>query len=138
MIMSEKFKLLSQKCAAVAVFRNLKRDRVVSALMSIIAVPENDLQQFLAAYSELIEALYQHGTNLSEYLLKIILEDENLYIVAKAQGKNIDDYIEEAAEYELEVFHELSLITPQELAEAFGYGGFLPKWRTSDIDFIAE
>ena len=45
MIMSEKFKLLSQKCAAVAVFRNLKRDRVVSALMSIIAVPENDLQQ---------------------------------------------------------------------------------------------
>jgi predicted AAA+ superfamily ATPase len=138
MIMSEKFKLLSQKCAAVAVFRNLKRDRVVSALMSIITVPENDLQQFLAAYSELIEALYQHGTNLSEYLLKIILEDENIYIVAKAQGKNIDDYIEEAAEYELEVFHELSLITPQELAEAFGYGGFLPKWRTSDIDFIAE
>ena len=36
------------------------------------------------------------------------------------------------------MFQKLSEITPQELADAFDYNRFIPKWRTSDIDFLSE
>ncbi|MBR6669488.1 MAG: DUF815 domain-containing protein [Ruminococcus sp.] len=130
--------LLRQKCASVTIFRNLKNDIVVSSLIRILETDKNNITDFLSCYSDLTAALYSHNANLSEYILKILLEDENLYITAKAQNKPIDSYIEETAEYELELFQKLSEITPQELADAFDYNGFIPKWRTSDIDFLSE
>ncbi|MBE6859921.1 MAG: DUF815 domain-containing protein [Ruminococcus sp.] len=130
--------LLRQKCASVTIFRNLKNDIVVSSLIRILETDKNNITDFLSCYSDLTAALYSHNANLSEYILKILLEDENLYITAKAQNKPIDSYIEETAEYELGLFRKLSEITPQELADAFDYNGFIPKWRTSDIDFLSE
>ncbi|MBO5383966.1 MAG: ATP-binding protein [Ruminococcus sp.] len=130
--------LLRQKCASVTIFRNLKNDIVVSSLIRILETDKNNITDFLSCYSDLTAALYSHNANLSEYILKILLEDENLYITAKAQNKPIDSYIEETAEYELGLFQKLSEITPQELADAFDYNRFIPKWRTSDIDFLSE
>ena len=136
--MNDNLMLLRQKCASVTIFRNLKNDIVVSSLIRILETDKNNITDFLSCYSDLTAALYSHNANLSEYILKILLEDENLYITAKAQNKPIDSYIEETAEYELELFQKLSEITPQELADAFDYNGFIPKWRTSDIDFLSE
>ncbi len=136
--MNDNLMLLRQKCASVTIFRNLKNDIVVSSLIRILETDKNNITDFLSCYSDLTSALYSHNANLSEYILKILLEDENLYITAKAQNKPIDSYIEETAEYELGLFQKLSEITPQELADAFDYNGFIPKWRTSDIDFLSE
>lgn len=136
--MNDNLMLLRQKCASVTIFRNLKNDIVVSSLIRILETDKNNITDFLSCYSDLTAALYSHNANLSEYILKILLEDENLYITAKAQNKPIDSYIEETAEYELGLFQKLSEITPQELADAFDYNGFIPKWRTSDIDFLSE
>ncbi len=136
--MNDNLMLLRQKCASVTIFRNLKNDIVVSSLIRILETDKNNITDFLSCYSDLTAALYSHNANLSEYILKILLEDENLYITAKAQNKPIDSYIEETAEYELGLFQKLSEITPQELADAFDYSGFIPKWRTSDIDFLSE
>jgi len=136
--MNDNLMLLRQKCASVTIFRNLKNDIVVSSLIRILETDKNNITDFLSCYSDLTAALYSHNANLSEYILKILLEDENLYITAKAQNKPIDSYIEETAEYELGLFRKLSEITPQELADAFDYNGFIPKWRTSDIDFLSE
>ena len=136
--MNDNLMLLRQKCASVTIFRNLKNDIVVSSLIRILETDKNNITDFLSCYSDLTAALYSHNANLSEYILKILLEDENLYITAKAQNKPIDSYIEETAEYELGLFQKLSEITPQELADAFDYNRFIPKWRTSDIDFLSE
>ncbi|MDE6775454.1 MAG: ATP-binding protein, partial [Ruminococcus sp.] len=83
--------------------------------------------------------LYSAGyTNLSEYILKAVLENDNFYIRGKAQRKVFDSHIVETVKNELEFFQELSRITPEDFISDIDYDRFLPKWRTSEIDFIAE
>lgn len=137
--MNDKFKQLELKLDSVVIFTNLLENPVIRSAYLLIGLgDEADSDVFIRSYAEFAADLYKHGVNFSEYMLKAVLEDENFYIAAKAQGKNIDPYIEEAVENELKTLQELSQITPEELKAEIGFNGFLPLWRTSEIDFVAE
>lgn len=131
--------LLDCKMFSITVLYEVTQDHTVNSLWKLLDDwTEKPVSEFIEQYSTFVEALYKKNINLSEYILKKVLEDENFYIIGKAQGKVFDNYIVEAVENELKIFQELSRLTPEDFISDVGYNGFLPKWRTSEIDFVAE
>jgi len=134
--MNDKFKKLDCKLGSLVIFRNLLSDDVIHEFWKQLEERSEHMDINVYNYSEFVSRLYSHNVNLSEYILKAVLEDENFYIIGKAQGKDFDPLIDEAAVYELRVLQELSLITSDELKEDLRYDGFLPSWRTVEYDFV--
>lgn len=130
--------LLACEMNSIVVFRNLLDDEIIKNLQFMLDFESDETEYKIYNYSEFVSALYRENINLSEYILKKVLEDENFYIIGKAQGKNFDSLIAETVENELKVFQELSRIIPEDITADIDYKGFLPRWKTSEIDFVAE
>lgn len=132
-------KALDCKIYSIVVLYDVTQDHTVNSLWKLLDNwTEKPVSEFIEQYSTFVEALYKENINLSEYILKKVLEDDNFYIVGKAQGKVFDSLIVETVENELKVFQELSALTPEDITADIDYDGFLPKWKTSEIDFVAE
>lgn len=132
-------KALDCKMYSVAVLWEVSQDNTVNNLWKLLDDwTEKPVSEFIEQYSAFVDALYRKNINLSEYILQKVLEDENFYIIGKAQGKVFDNLIVETVENELKVFQELSKLTPEDITAGINYDGFLPKWRISEIDFVAE
>lgn len=136
--MNDKFKRLDCGMGSLVVFRNLLSNEIIQELWRQFEDKPDDTALNVYNYSEFVSKLYQQNVNLSEYVLKTVLEDENFYIIGKAQGKAFDPYIEKTVENELKILQEFSQITAEEFKAEIGYEGFLPMWRTSEIDFAEE
>ncbi len=130
--------LLACEMNSIVVFRNLLDDEIIKNLQFMLDFESDETEYKIYNYSEFVSELYRENINLSEYILKKVLEDENFYIIGKAQGKNFDSLIAETVENELKVFQELSRIIPEDITADIDYKGFLPRWKTSEIDFVAE
>lgn len=130
-------KLLDCKIFSIAIFRRVTQDKTINNLWKLIGEHDGD-NDAVSDYGWFISYLYAENINLSEYILKKVLEDENFYIAGKAAGKEFDPLIEEAVENELKIFQELSRVTSAEIKAEIGYNGFLPEWKTSEIDFVKE
>ncbi len=128
-------KSLERKTFSIAIFINVLQDKTINDLCCLLSDKD---EAFLNSYGWFISRLYSENVNLSEYILKKVLEDENFYIAGKAAGKEFDPLIEETVENELKIFQELSQVTSAEIKAEIDYDGFLPEWRTSDIDFVKE
>ena len=86
---------------ALAVFRGLLRDPVVAALRELL---EAEGERKAAAYGAFAGELYARGTvSLTGYLLTLALEDENVYMLARAEEGAIDPLLEEAVRAKLKV-----------------------------------
>ena len=131
-------KSLDRKIFSIAVFRNVTQDKTINDLWKLIGNDHDNDTDIVNDYAWFISRLYNENINLSEYILKKVLEDENFYIEGKAAGKEFDPLIEETVENELKIFQKLSRITPEDIADEIDYDGFLPKWKTSKIDFVKE
>ena len=131
-------KSLDRKIFSIAVFRNVTQDKTINDLWELIGSDHDNDTDIVNDYAWFISRLYNENINLSEYILKKVLEDENFYIEGKAAGKEFDPLIEETVENELKIFQKLSRITPEDIADEIDYDGFLPKWKTSKIDFVKE
>lgn len=135
--MNGKLQKLRLSLATVSVFRNILADGVMTKLKELLDKADSgDIPQILESYGQFVHALYERNMNFSKYLMKLVSEDENVYIISRSQGREINPSIAEAAEYELSVFQELSQLTPEDIADGIGYSGYLPKWETSNISFM--
>lgn len=136
--MDSSFEMLSRELDSLAIFRNVLRDPVMVKMRRLIDAPAGDHRKLIKRYADFAAELYTHTINFSEYVLKTVFEDENVFIVQSARGDNIDPYILEAAENELLILQRFSQLSPEDFAEESELGIELPKWRTCAIDFLAE
>ena len=137
--MNGKLRKLSLSLASISVFRNILSDDVISELRKLMDAAESgDIPHIIDHYGRFVHELYERSVNFSKYLLKLVTEDENIYIISQGKGNGPSGPIAEAAENELLILQELSQLTPEEIADEIGYSGYLPKWETSDIDFIEK
>ena len=137
--MNGKLRKLSLSLASISVFRNILSDDVISELRELMDAAESgDIPHIIDHYGRFVHELYERSVNFSKYLLKLVTEDENIYIISQSQDSGISKAIAEAAENELLILQELSQLTPEDIADEIGYSGYLPKWETSDIDFIEK
>ncbi len=72
----------------------------------------SDKAEKIRSYAEMISEVYKNGASLTETVLKFILEDENIYIKARARKAPVSRKIEDAVRHELSVFEEFASLTP--------------------------
>ena len=130
--------MLATRLNSVAVFRNLLKDDVVSALSELLSVTDADITEKVNKYGNFAHMLYIHTENLSRYILNIVTNDENVFIKKVANGQIISDELNSCVRAELSVFEEISKLSGEQLREFIGYDGFLPSWKTAEIDFETE
>ena len=121
---------------SLVIFRGILKDPVVSALSELLASDEKDTLAQIKLYSKFVYELYKRSENLSKYLLRIVLEDENSYIIRHAEGDEVDRLMEECAQNELRTIQRVSRLTSGAVTAHIGYTGFMPRWKNTDIDFV--
>jgi len=135
--MNDKLIKLCRSRDLVAIFRGLAQDEVFHRLMILIGSDSRRLSSFLADYSDFVSALYNKGTvDLSSYLLRLVLEDENIYIKTFASGEKPPKEMQECLIHELNFLQEVSQLKPEDFAGSIDYTGHLPRWTTSPADFV--
>ncbi len=125
------------KLSSLAVFRSLLGDPIIKRLVKLLDAGEQTKEK-IDRYSAFAGELFGRGGNLSEYILKCVLEDENPYIILKAQQKEIPPALEESVKQELGILEEISGLSSEDFIEDIEYDGYLPKWDTKRIDFQKE
>ena len=130
--------LLATRLYSIAVFRNLLKDDVINALLKLLSSDDADVSEKVDRYGNFVYELYSHTDNLSNYILNIVTNDQNVFIRKIANGQIISDALSECVKAELAVFGDIASLTHDDLAAFTGYDGFLAGWKTSEIDFEAE
>ncbi|MGX8774516.1 MAG: ATP-binding protein [Bacillota bacterium] len=130
---------LKSRIDSLAVFRHVKEDPAVISLRKLL--DENTV----AAYSDFISTLYPEGANLSAYIRRLVLEDDNFYVKAVAAGKKIDPEIAAAVKNELNMLNEIGQISSAEIRQmvldsdpSVGRGINLPDWTTEELNLIRD
>lgn len=122
---------LYTRLSGLAVFRGVLKLKTMGRLMDMLK------EQTPASVGEFVNSLYRHGSNLSNYIIKAVTEDENTYLLRKARRENVPAVMESAARKELGLFSEISMLTTENVRTAIGYMGYLPEWENTNYDFQA-
>lgn len=135
----DRLKTITLKLHSIAVFRNLLSDCVIKALIELLDSLELETTKTqLDKYGKFVYELYTHTDNLSKYILNIVTDDENVFIKKVAAGQIISDELTECVKEELAVFGEAAALTREDFRNNISYHGYLPEWKTSEIDFENE
>ncbi len=126
---------LCVRLRGMVIFRRLLEDAVLLNLTRLLEseCPHNGISH----YAAFAAALYEKGDNLSDYLLDLVLRDENLYMQKAAGRQPISPLLKDCLDQELMLLEEVSRISPQTLREVLGYDGFLPAYHCGAHDFRA-
>ena len=137
--MSEKLEKLALKRDTRAIFYGLADNAVISGLYFMLDLYCGEINDFLRYYAHTVDSLYQSGyVNLSEYILKIVLEMDNFYIRKYANGEEIPAEMTDCLINELKFFQELSELTPEDFLSEIEYNGFMPRWKNSPVDIVGS
>lgn len=128
---------LRMRLRALAVFRALLNDPVIESVRACLDCMENEPQERVAAYAELVSRLYQaDGGDLGKHLRRIVQENENVYIRAIGRGETPPEYMAQCVAAELETLQEAASLTPEKLRA--GLGAYLPDFGTTPVDLVQD
>ena len=120
----------AEKMQSLAVFRGILQEQTVAKLLNFLKEPSAD------SYGGFVSGLYLHGDSLTDFLIDVVTEDENVYMKRIAEFKEIPANIDEAVRNELEFLQGLSRLTSEEAWSAVGAGKPFACWETSEKDFL--
>ena len=130
---------LRLRLQSLAVFRRLLSDPVVEKFDALLtALSGEETEALIGRYSDFAAALYEYGVSFSSYLLTLALEDESVYMLCRAEGKEPSPILEEAVGAELETLRAVSAVSCEEIQAVIrekGFTGFLPRWECGTLDF---
>ncbi|MDF9825853.1 putative AAA+ superfamily ATPase [Breznakia sp. PF5-3] len=130
-----KFKEMQKKLNSLTIFRSLLDEEVIVKFRILLDCNTLEVDNFVNCYCDFTSTLYKYDTNLSRYLYRYVMDDDNIYIKRMAQGKPVEKMIEQATMYELGVIQELSKFSSKEIVKDVPYSGFLPKWKNTNYHF---
>jgi len=121
---------------SLVIFRSLLIDPVIRKAYALISSDSDDPNTKVALYASFVSELYANHSNFSEYLCKIVLENENTYVQHVATNKAVTSNLQECLENELLVLQELSTLSSDEVKSHIPFTGYLPSWETSSINLL--
>lgn len=137
--MSEKLERLALERDSVVIFRSLDDNGVINELITMLSIDTENISEYMLCYCNVVDNLYQNGiSNLSEYILKAVLENDNFYIRKSAKGENIPQEMTDCLINELKFFQELAELVPEDFLDEIDYDGFMPKWINSPVDIAGS
>ena len=71
----------------------------------------------IKAYAAFVKEIYENGASLTDLVCRLVFEDENVYVKARAKGEKINENVEKALLEELSAFESFAALTPREFAE---------------------
>lgn len=126
-------KTLSIRMDALTVFRALGEDPVISSLRNALSAAAEG-HPSVAVYAECLSHLFAAGyTSLGEYVCDAARCDENMYIHAVGQGREVSPFIENAVREELDTLSALASLTPEDLIPAEA-AAFCPRFAVYGED----
>ena len=135
--MTEKeLRSLACELSALSVFRGVTKTPTMECLIKYLC-SDADTVERLSLYGEFVHSLSEFGCSLSNFLSRAVCEDENSYIVGTARGLSHPASLEDNARAELEIFSRLSLLSADALCECLDYGGYIPRFENSPVDFVS-
>ena len=129
--------LSSIQLRSLVVFRNILSDPVVSRLQTLLDADVSDTAACVNAYCDFAAALFAHGDDLSTYLLNLIMEDENIYMLQSCGSTPVSPFLSECLAHELEFLQTLGAFDGSAIRESLDFAGFLPRWKNSNPDFAS-
>lgn len=130
-------KKITLKLHSFTVFNNISESEVLKKLVSFLEY-EGETGEKIKRYCSFVSSLYKNGCDLGRYIKKQLFEDENEYVVLVSQKKEVHPCMENAVKAELEVFSELSRVSPLALKESIDFNGFLPDFENTAFDYLKE
>lgn len=130
---------LHYRLNSLVIFRDVMNCRTIQSLERFLeSLEDNDTLKQLKAYSDFVSNLYRHHNDLSSYILTLILEDENIYMIRTAHRLEISKKMEECLFSELESLQMIAEMTSSQVKKEIAYDGFLPDWDNTYYDFKKE
>lgn len=127
---------LLMQSKTLVIFKGLKSQPVFRAYLEALeACVKSDTDTAVEKYSNFTAELFKYTENLTEYMLKIVLENENLFMLRRGEGKQTGRLLEECLANELALLEELSQISCEEIISNINYEGFLPEYEITKMDF---
>ena len=129
-------KLMLKRIDTFVVFRSIREDPVVSRFLAALGdLVRGDRDAALRDYCAFAAQLYEEDECFSKYVLRAVLEDENIYMLRRGGGEETGWFIDECLASELYTLEELSRISCDELISRIGYDGFMPRYKIEALDF---
>ena len=122
---------LNIKLHSLVILRNLLSNDVIKKLSELLTIKDKSPIEQVSCYSSFVNHLFNENINLSDYILDLILHDENIFIMRQAQRIEIDDNIKECIINELKILEEISQLTSKEVKNLIKYDSYLPSWKNS-------
>ncbi len=113
--MTNQEKLLT-RLYSISIFRKLQETEELSALIDYLSCKKEPAER-LRLYSRFVASLSKHSFNFTDFLKKAVREDENFYIIAKAQKKALPEVAEDNLSSDLNTLTLLSGVTPELLLD---------------------
>ena len=129
-------KQLLLQAKTLVIFKSLHKQSVFEKFLAAVqASLADDSETAVAQYCDFVSELYTYSDDLTEYILKLVLENENLFMLRKGEGKPTGVLLEECLASELETIQEIAEIPCEQIISGIGYDGFLPRYKTQELDF---
>ena len=112
---SDALSRLGVRLKMLTVFRGLLENKLVKSFIAYTdagTVGEKSLH-----YSAMVRELYDADLTMSEYMTRLVFEDENPYVKAKANGKAVKEELAIATERELTMLSELASLGSADFSE---------------------
>ena len=137
--MNSKLTELYFKLSSLVIFRDILNCRTMRSLERLLkSLEDDDTVKQIQAYSDFVSNLYRHHNDLSSYILTLMLEDENIYMIRKAHGLEISGKMQDCLMNELEALQCIADMTSETVKSNIAYSGFLPEWDNTRYDFKSE
>ncbi len=93
-------------------------------------------EEKILSYSAFASEIYKSKGSLTDAVMRLVFEDENVYVKARAKGSAPDENIVMATKRELSVFEELASLTDEDFREDMGIA-YVSPFSSERRDFIA-
>lgn len=121
---------------SLVIFRGLLKQPVIKTLTELDSTDKNDIPAVAYSYGEFMSALFEHGSDLTDYILRAVVEDENIYTSYRLSGRESDPLYENMLDRELAILEEVSRYDGSDIRALDGLYD-LPAWRVHNVDFTS-
>ncbi len=116
-----------------SIFKGVLEKPLFKSLEEYCRATEKDRK--IRAYASFAAEIYEHGGSLTDLACRLVFEDENVYIKARAHKLPISKSIRDAVRNELRVFEELCALTPEDFSCDMGVE-YVSPFTSSKIDLV--
>lgn len=129
------YKELARRAGTLVIFRGLFSDKAFAELVKTLEAADDNKEKAEKHYCKFIASLYAFGCDLTEHIVKIVLEDDNLYMKKKGAKEKTQSALDECLDNELETLKAFAELDCEKLIKAIELDGTpLPRFETHSID----